>query len=464
MIMSAIDVAAQEATLFAAVWFILGGVDDLLVDLIFGIRWLTLRLRPPTKSPEGELLGHGLAAPARIAVFVAAWDESAVIGQMLRASLGRFDYAEYRLYVGCYPNDAATIAVVREVMHADSRVRMVIGPVSGPTTKADCLNAIWRAMLGDEAHEGRNFAAVMLHDAEDIVHPGELALIASLLDRHAAVQIPVLPLRHPGSLFVSGHYLDEFAEAHGKQLLVRQAIGAGLPLAGVGCAIRRDYIDAIAHHRDGGPFDASSLTEDYELGLAIGAMGGRTILARANHPGTGELVAVRAYFPHQIHAAVRQKARWMTGIALAGWDRTGWAPRRQVGDHWMRMRDRRAALAIPVLVVAYCALVLWGLSWCGHLLFGGSGAVIAPHLRWVLLANVALLVWRTWMRALFVGGAHGWQEALLSVPRTFVANYIALLAARRALFLYLGILAGAAPRWDKTAHYFPDDVKMSAAV
>lgn len=174
-------------------------------------------------------------------------------------------------------------------------------------------------------------------------------------------------------------------------------------------------------------------------------------------------MAVRAYFPHQVRAAVRQKARWMTGIALAGWDRTGWAPAQRIGDHWMRMRDRRATLAIPVLVVAYCALVFWGLSWGGYAIFGGSAQGVPPALHWILLLNAALLAWRTAMRALFVHRAHGWQEALLSVPRTLVANYIALLAARRALFLYLGILAGAAPRWDKTAHHFPDDAKLATA-
>ena len=462
MILSAMDAVARETTLFAAIWFIIGGLDDLLVDVIFGCRLLVIRVFNRTHVCPLDLQQESVRS-ARIAVFVAAWDESAVIERMLRATLSRFDYSNDYLYVGCYPNDPATIAAVQGVMLSDTRVRMVVGPAPGPTTKADCLNAIWHAMREDEVRDGTSFSAVMLHDAEDVVHPRELQVVAGLLDRYAAVQIPVLPLRHPSSLFVSGHYLDEFAEAHGKQLLVRQAIGAGLPLAGVGCAIRRDFIDAIAEARSGVPFDASSLTEDYELGLTIGAMGGRTILARTTDPVSGEAVAVRAYFPHQVHAAVRQKARWMTGIALAGWDRTGWARPLRFGDHWMRVRDRRATLAIAVLVVAYCALVFWGASWAGHAIFGGSATGIPAALRWILFFNAGLLAWRTTIRAIFVYRAHGWQEALLSVPRTLVANYISLLAARRALFLYLGILAGAAPRWDKTAHHFPDDEKLAEA-
>jgi adsorption protein B len=75
---------------------------------------------------------------------------------------------------------------------------------------------------------------------------------------------------------------------------VRQALGAGLPLAGVGCAIRRDILGAIADARGGVPFDATSLTEDYELGLTISAMGGRVCLARVAECPGGLPVAVRS--------------------------------------------------------------------------------------------------------------------------------------------------------------------------
>ena len=74
-----------------------------------------------------------------------------------------------------------------------------------------------------------------------------------------------------------------------------------------------------------GTFDPASLVEDYELGLTIADAGGRGCFARVRD-AAGDVVAVRAYFPDTVHAAVRQKARWMAGIALAGWDRTGWGP------------------------------------------------------------------------------------------------------------------------------------------
>jgi bacteriophage N4 adsorption protein B len=456
VLITAIDTIAREATLFAAIWFLVGGLDDLLVDLIYLARRFHLRLYSLFVPLPATSTLSAATPPGRIIVFVAAWDEARVIGRMLSAALARFDHDDYRIYVGTYPNDPATIAAVADVAETDSRVRLVIGSTPGPTTKADCLNALWRALLRDEAAEGFTAIGVALHDAEDIVHPLELNVYAHWLQHCATVQLPVLPLPHPKSRFIAGHYCDEFAEAHAKVLVVRQALGAGLPLAGVGCAIRRDILGAIADARGGVPFDATSLTEDYELGLTISAMGGRVCLARvAERPG-GLPVAVRAYFPDTLGAAVRQKARWLTGIALAGWDRTGWRATLNPGDHWMRMRDRRATLALPVLAIAYVTLLLWSVSAMLHLVTGSTMPALAPAVRTLLWMNFALLAWRLLVRAAFVQRAYGWSEAFWSAPRVLVGNYIALFAARRAIGLYVRILLGAAPRWDKTDHQFPD--------
>lgn len=446
-VMLGVDVVAREAMLFAAIGFLIGGIDDLAVDLVY--LWSRIR-RSLTPEPDRAPARDG----GRFAVFIPAWDESPVIGAMLRTALARYDYADYRLYVGVYPNDPATIAAAGGVASEDMRVRIVINERPGPTTKADCLNALWLALLGDEMLEGQ-VRAIVLHDAEDVVHPDELGVIAAWIADYHAVQIPVLPLPDPRSPLIAGHYLDEFAETHAKNLAVRETLGAALPFAGVGCAIDRALLGRIAAARGGFPFDESSLTEDYELGLTVAAMGGRTKLAR-NRDANGRLIAVRGYFPSALPAAVRQKARWMTGIALAGWDRTGWARKGSIGEHWMRMRDRRATLAIPVLAIAYVALLAWGASLGIHLAAGTAMPVPEGAMGWLLAANAVLLGWRTVMRMLFTGRAFGRAEALRSIPRIFVANLIALLAARRAIAIYLPTLRGQKPVWDKTAHHFPD--------
>jgi len=448
---AAIDAIARETMLFAAIGLIVGGIDDVLVDLVY----LAILAR---RGPRDRLTLATLPAPVvpgRIAVFVAAWDEAAVIGRMLETAVARFAGADYRIYVGVYPNDPATIDAVLAVAADAPQVRMVVGPRPGPTTKADCLNALWRAMRRDEARDGTPMKAVVLHDAEDVVDAAELAVIDALIDRYAVVQVPVVPLVAPGSRLVSGHYADEFAEAHVKQMVVRGALGASMPLAGTGCGIATAMLARIADERGGAPFDATSLTEDYELGLRISELGGRARFARVASDAHGGIVAVRAYFPSSIPAAVRQKARWMTGIALAGWDRTGWARWWQVGDHWMRIRDRRAPIAILVLAVAYLASLAWGLRLALHWL-AGTPPPVDRDAAWLLVATTGLLLWRLAMRAACTWRCYGAREALWAVPRFFVGNIVSLVAAPRALARYVGMLRGRAVVWDKTGHVFPD--------
>lgn len=453
ILLSAIDAIARETMLFAAAGFLIGGIDDLAIDLLYCVQRGMRRLRPGPAAPDGAFQAAATGG-GRFAIFIPAWDEQAVIGAMLKHLLATIDHDDYRVYVGAYPNDRATIDAVAAVAMVDHRVRMVIGSAPGPTTKADCLNSLWRALERDRAAEGVAVRAVVLHDAEDVVHADELRVFDALLGRYATVQLPVLPLVNRRSQLVAGHYLDEFAEAHAKQLVVRQMLGASLPLAGVGCAIACPMLARIAQGRPDGPFDADSLTEDYELGLKVAALGGRGVLARVRPVPGAPLVAVRAYFPAALDAAVRQKARWMTGIALAGWDRIGWAHWHRLGEHWMLMRDRRAPLAVLVMGAAYLALMAGGAALLGHALLGGSLPIAPP--RWLLMANGLLLGWRLAMRAAFTGLAYGPGQALLSGPRMVVGNIIAMLAARRALGQYLALLRGKALRWDKTVHVFPD--------
>ena len=296
-------------------------------------------------------------------------------------------------------------------------------------------------MLADEAADGVLVKAVVLHDAEDVVHSSELALFDALIERHDLVQLPVVPLVVPGSRFVSGHYLDEFTEAHGKELVVRAALGAGLPSAGVGCAISREALAALAAERVV-PFEPESLTEDYELGLRLKMMGRSAAFVRLR-AGAGHAT---------LDAAVAQKARWLTGIALAGWDRLGWSG--GLAERWMRLRDRQTLLAALVLASAYLALGLYAVLLIADWLTGWELPPFGPALNLLLAINSALLIWRLGMRFGFVAAAHGWREGVRALPRTMTANIIAMMAARRALGRYLSGRAG----WDKTAHAFPSEL------
>ena len=445
----ALDRVVQVLTLFAAVGLAIGGVDELLIDLIALWRW-----RAPAPLPETS----GGVSPGRMAVFVPAWDESGVIGAMLATALRRYDHPDYRLYVGAYPNDPATLAAVRAVMARDDRVRLAINPRHGPTTKADCLNILWHRLLADDRETGTSTRAVVLHDAEDVVHADELRLFDALIGDWAVVQLPVVPLirRDAGMLgaLVSATYADEFADAHGRVMPVRTALGAAMPLAGTGCAIDPAMLARIAAARDGDPFDPVSLVEDYELGLRIAELGGRGCFIR-RRDAQGRLIAVRAYFPHRIADSVRQKSRWLAGIAFAGWDRTGWGHPLALGENWMRLRDRRGPLALLVLLASYVALLGWGTRWSLGLLFGFGEPALADGLAVLLAVNGVLLGWRLVVRGGMTGQDYGWRQALLSAPRLVLGNYIALLAGRAGAVRYVRMLRGAAPAWGKTRHDFP---------
>jgi len=445
----------NELLLFAAVGLLIGGLDDLLLDLVYGVRrfWraLTVYSRIPRMTAR-DLPPAGAAGP--IAVFIPAWDEAEVIGDMLRGCLAAWREDDVQIFVGAYPNDPGTIDRICMTIADEGSdcLTLVVNHRAGPTTKADCLNRMWAAMERWEKASGRTMLAVVLHDAEDVVHKDALRLIGLLAPRFALVQLPVLPLVSRRSRWISGHYLDEFAEAHGKALLTREALGAAMPSAGVGCGFNRAALGRIAAARGGHPFDPASLTEDYELGLRLGEAGERGIIARMRD-ARGGLIATREYFPDTLGAAVRQKARWMVGIALAGWDRLGWSGR--WGEMWMRLRDRRATLAAFILLAAYSGLVLGGLLLAAGLVTDHAPAPPPEALQWLMMVNAGLLVWRLLMRMLFVGRAYGPGEALRSVPRAVVANVIAMMAARRAMVIYVRHLRGQALAWDKTQHRFP---------
>jgi adsorption protein B len=441
---------AAELALFAGVGFFLFAINDLMVDLLYFTRGLWRRASARGRLPCAFAIDLPAAGDSElIAVLVPAWDEAAVIAAMLRATLARFDYPNYRLFVGHYRNDPATAAAIASVV--DPRIEPVLVDAEGPSTKADCLNHLYDALIAYELAHQLSAKAVVLHDAEDVVHPLELRIFDRLIDQAAVVQLPVLPLTDPHSRWISGHYCDEFAEAHVKELVVRELVGAAIPLAGVGCAIARKPLAQLAAMEEGKPFAGSSMTEDYEVGLKIGALGLKTMFVRIPaRPGDRGVVASRGHFPATLGCAVRQKARWLGGIALAGWDRLGWSG--GFGERWMRMRDRRGPLAALLLLAAYGAALLWSQMWLAEALGAPIKVQIDPLVVKLLLVNGWLLAWRVLMRSCFTAWAYGWREGLMSMPRLLVGNIIAMLAAARAVSLHLG---GGARRWDKTRHIFP---------
>ncbi len=441
--------ASQELMLFASVGILLIGLDDLLFDAL----WLTTRRRlRVSEAPSID---------GRFAVFVPAWDEAQVLPAMLRRTLAAWDGEDIRLYVGCYPNDIATLLAVSPLAKSDRRVRIVINARAGPTTKGDNLNQLWTALREDERAEGFRFAAVVLHDAEDHVHRDEIALYRRHLGQNAMVQIPVEPMVTREARWVGGHYGDEFAEAHSKEMVVRSRLGLPLPSAGVGCALTRSALARLAFERGGEPFRRDSLTEDYEVGMVIGACGLAAVFVDTTGPA-GDRIVSRGSFPESVDAAVKQKARWVAGIALAGWDHIGWwRSRRGAVDcrrgrrwlmRWMLWRDRRAPLAALILLAGYAGLFATAAVWAGQELLGWPAMQFSAAMRLLIIFNALMLCWRMVLRVHFTARCYGWREAAFAAPRALVANLIAMLAVRRAIILYWRMLRSGTVVWDKTEH------------
>ena len=445
----------HELLLFAAFWFVLGLVDELAVDLA----WFWLKLTGRART--GRLAAGTAGAPlsGEIAVFIPAWQEAQVIAVTVSHMLAAWPQAGLRLYVGCYRNDVATLAAAMAGTAGDDRVRLVIHTRQGPTTKADCLNRLHQAMLDDEMRTGLRFRGVVLHDAEDMVHPAALPVIDRALARYHMVQLPVRPEPQAGSRLVAGHYCDEFIEAHAKSMVVRDALGAGIPAAGVGCGVSRAALGELAALRrsegEDGPLAAECLTEDYELGMILshgpnGEWRGRGSRFLRLRDADGQLVATRSYFPEFLPDAVRQKTRWIHGIALQGWERLGWSG--SGVDVWMALRDRRGPLIALVLAVGYALVVVEALlaigAWTGMI----RPVPVDPALRSMLILGLICCLWRMGLRFAFTAREYGWVEGLLGVVRIPIGNIVAIMDGRRALTAYVRVLAGGTVSWDKTRH------------
>ena len=439
----------NELMLFAGFWFVLGVADEIAIDLVWFWQRLVNKRRTHRLIPDIEnrvLIGGA-------AVLIPAWQEAGVIGATIRHMLSAWKQAHLRVYVGCYANDTATLMAAMSAIDGDRRVRLVIFDRAGPTTKADCLNRLYRALSDDEQRAGVPFRSVILHDAEDMVHPAALSLMDTALSDADFVQLPVRPEPQSASRWIAGHYIDEFAEAHAKAMVVRDGLRAALPSAGVGCALRREILADLCRERGlgaEGPFEAECLTEDYELGLLVTRRGGIGRFLRLRD-SEGQLVATRSFFPASLPDAVRQKTRWVHGIAFQGWERLGWQGR--AVDWWMAIRDRRGPLSALLLSIAYVLLFL-----APALALAERAGLAPPRIATPLLSAMiwfcfAGLVWRAAMRFAFTAREYGWVEGLRAVARIPVANIIAIMSGRRAFLAYWRSLSGEMPVWEKTSHY-----------
>jgi adsorption protein B len=392
---------------------------------------------------------------------------------MARLAASTIDYENYQIFVGTYPNDAETQADVDAVCQHYPNVHKVVCARPGPTSKADCLNNIIDAILRFESEAKIQFAGFILHDAEDVISPMELRLYNYLLPNKDLIQIPVYPYAPEWKGFTAGHYVDEFAENHGKDVIVREALTGQVPSAGVGTCFSRKAISALLEDGDGIAFDVQSLTEDYDIGFRLKQKGMKCIFARYSvsdpklaleqpwafgmNREFSQVICVREHFPRDLQHAIRQKSRWIVGIVFQGTKNLGWSTGLLNYFLW---RDRRGLIAymlsflvnllFAVLLVMWLVTVISPDSWRYPSILSDSS--LLPVLLWL---NGFMLLNRLFQRGWFVTRYYGLVEGLLSAPRMMWSNFVNFFANLRALRQVMEMGDSRRVAWDKTTHEFP---------
>ena len=432
-----------------AVWLVISGLDDLVLDLVCLLERARARVSGRRRSRWPSLAELARVPEKRVAIFVPLWREDRVIGRMLEHNLAAIDYRDYEVFLGAYPNDRPTLEAAAEARRRFPRVRLVVCPHDGPTSKADCLNWIYQGMLLEEEQWGICYEVVVLHDAEDVVHPESLRWINWLAERYDMVQIPVLPLPTPLSKLTHGVYCDEFAEFQSRDLPARQALGGFLPCCGVGVGYTRRALDALAREAANCLFDPGCLTEDYDVGLRLHRLGCRQVCLPVLYV-RGQPLATRELFPDRFRSALRQRTRWVMGIALQCWQKHGWRP-----WYWF-WRDRKGLVGNPVSCLVN-VLFVYGLgTWAWSRMWGapwGLAEAVAGRLYDV---TVVLMLLRAGMRVAWVARPYGWRFALAAPARMVWANWLNGLATAAALGRYFAArLRGRPLVWLKTDHRYP---------
>lgn len=466
----------KSIAIVIAVVIFISGLDDLFIDLFY---WVRRTWRALTVYSRHEQMNHKalLGVDEKpLAIMVPAWQEHGVIGKMAQLAATTLDYENYHIFIGTYPNDPQTHADVEQVRAHFPNVHSVVCARPGPTSKADCLNNVLDAIFQFEQRSGIEFAGFILHDSEDVLSRLELRLFNFLVDRKDLIQLPVYPLERPLREFTGGHYLDEFAELHAKDIVVREALVGQVPSAGVGTCFSRRAITALLEMGDGVAFDTQSLTEDYDIGFRLKQLGMREIFVRfpvhdADQPADPDqprrpgrsareasVICVREFFPDTLNAAVRQKSRWITGIVIQGFKTLRWTNSGVL--NYFLWRDRKGALtnfaSFLAMLLAMQLIAIWLYqrlvpdSYRFLSIFQGDWWLYA-----LLAANFVLMLNRIVQRMFFVTSYYGIVQGLMSLPRLLWGNLVNFLANWRAIAQALQAKDIRRMAWAKTDHDFP---------
>lgn len=426
---------------------LLASIDDLIIDCLVALKVAKPRIpifnpssrsKPKTKKPK-------------ISVCIANWNEADVLKPMVEGNLKNIKHDNVQLVLGVYPNDEATVRVAESLAksHPD-RVKVVINRRNGPTSKGQMLNEIFAHLYFDKTSAPD---LVVIHDSEDMIAPASFDLYTSLSRDYAMIQIPVFSLESRNRSLVGASYMEEFAERHTREMLLRSQFGAFVPSAGVGTCLRKDLIQHFLHKR-ARVLRPDSITEDYILGAEAHAAGFKTTFAAFRDPNQADnpIIATLEYFPKDLSASVRQKTRWVYGIsfestAKLGWRENGW-------NLFFQYRDRKGAIT-NILPLVSLLLMIIGLVLRPDLSHIGPNLTTA--LLFVLAANTLNIFVRITIKALAFRDVYGDLNVVGLLARWPVSLFINAAAVLRAWKMYFveSRFASRQVSWAKTTHEIP---------
>jgi len=304
------------------------------------VRYSTRKTLPDTELPV-------------MSVIVALHDEAAVIPHLMKALSG-LNYPRTRLDVvfALEAHDYETRQAIHAARHVSPlRVRCVVLPQLGPTTKPRALNVALQATHGD---------LIAVYDAEDLPAPDQLRAAAEAFAEDPDLGVVQAPLGwfNRGENWLTQQFGLEYAAQFHALLPLYHRWGWPLPLGGTSNVFRRHALNAV-HGWD--PFN---VTEDADLGFRLARHGWRAGLIE---PGTLEEAPITA------RAWIHQRSRWLKGhfvtwlvhmrdpvdfIRTAGW--RGW-----LSLHLTVFANMASAI-IHAPTVALSLITATGLLWMGR--------------------------------------------------------------------------------------------------
>ena len=415
--------------------------DDIIIDLIsLSIKTFNLQSIEPSTANMPD-----------IGIFVANWQEENVLRQMVKGNLKRIPYDAVKMYIGVYPNDEGTkqIALELEKEHPD-RVRVVVNSLDGPTSKGQLLNEMFKQVFsGDNPPE-----MVVMHDSEDVIDARTFDIYTHLYEEYDFIQTPVFSLDSRHRSHTAATYMDEFAEKHTRELVVRNALGAMVPSAGVGTCLTKKLIKHFIDKR-GTVLDTGSVTEDYVLGAEAFRAGFKSYYASVTDPNSNKpIIGTYEYFPKDIWASIKQKTRWTYGINFEGTHIIGW--KGKPWDVYFYARDRKGMICNFLPMLSLILMIVYAIG--GYHPFAvAPGTFLA---MWVLLhLNFIFMSIRYIVRVQSFKEIYGFYDPIGVAIRWPISIFINMTAAYRAwsIYLFQSRFATRPITWSKTAHEVPDN-------